>query len=198
MRARGGTLKRLIIVGAGGHGRALAEIVLSLQDHKLVGFIDDSATGLVMRGIAVIGRTDSLADHAACTDVVIVAIGNNRLRETLCIQAQAAGLVLATIVHPRAIVAPSARIGAGSSIMAGSVVGTETQLGRAVIINSGAVVDHHCVVEDFGHVGAGATMAGGSSIGRRAWMQAGASLGYRVKIVDDDVLLPGEGRSALP
>lgn len=195
MRSRCATVKRLVIVGAGGHGRAIAEIVLLLQVHELTGFLDDSATGEVMCGVKVIGLAESLVAHAERADEFIVAIGNNRLREALCARAEAAGLALATIVHPRATVAPSARVGSGSAIMAGSVVGTEAFLGKAVIINSGAVVDHHCVVEDFGHVGAGATMAGGSSLGRRAWMQAGASLGYRVSVANDDVLNPGESRS---
>ncbi|MCZ2156917.1 MAG: hypothetical protein LC114_23970, partial [Bryobacterales bacterium] len=116
-------MKRLVIVGAGGHGRAIAEIVLLLQVHELTGFLDDSATGEVMCGVKVIGLAESLVAHAERADEFIVAIGNNRLREALCARAEAAGLALATIVHPRATVAPSARVGSGSAIMAGSVVG---------------------------------------------------------------------------
>ena len=79
--------------------------------------------------------------------------------------------------------------------MAGATVGTEAQLGKGVIVNSGAVVDHHCRVDDFGHLGVHAAMAGGSVLGRGAWMQAGSALGYGVNIGAGVVLAPGEAIS---
>lgn len=75
--------------------------------------------------------------------------------------------------------------------MAGSIIGTEAKLGAGSIVNSGAVVDHHCTVEDFGHLGVNTSMAGGSILGRAAWMQAGSALGYGVRVQDGVVLAPG-------
>ena len=77
--------------------------------------------------------------------------------------------------------------------MAGAIVGTETRLGLGVIINCGAVIDHHAHIEDFGHLGVNASMAGGTVLGFGAWMQAGSSLGYGVKILPGAVISPGEG-----
>ena len=82
----------------------------------------------------------------------------------------------------------------GHAVMAGAVVGTEARLGQGVIVNCGATVDHHCTVEDFGHLGVNACMAGGAVLGRGAWMQAGAALGYGVHVRADSVLVPGEAR----
>lgn len=135
-------------------------------------------------------------EHRELAEAAIVAIGNNRLREEVHTRLRNAGFDLATVVHPRAVVSPSAVTGEGCAIMAGAVIGTQANLGDGVIVNCGAVVDHHCRVDDFAHVGANATMAGGAVVGRGAWMQAGSAIGYGVRLVPGEVLEPAEGRSA--
>ncbi|OOG50603.1 NeuD/PglB/VioB family sugar acetyltransferase [Polaromonas sp. C04] len=189
-------MKSLLIVGAGGHGRSVAEAVLAAGQYRLVGFVDDAAPGL--RQVwewPVFGTTVNLARYRQQADAAIVAVGNNRLREELYTRLDAAGFELATTIHPKAVVSPRAVIGAGSAIMAGAIVGTEAQLRAGVIVNCGAVVDHHCRVEDFGHLGVNAGMAGGSVLGRGAWMQAGSVLGYGVKVEAGFVLAPGQALS---
>lgn len=186
-------MKRLLIVGAGGHGRAVAEAVLAAGRYKLVGFVDDAAPGLQMVwDLPVLGATADLEIYRDCADAAIVAIGNNRRREALQQRLYAAGFELATVVHPQAMVSPRAVIGAGCAVMAGAIVGTGAQLGGGVIANCGAVVDHDCRVEDFGHLGVNAAMAGGSVLGRNAWMQAGSVLGYGAMVEAGRVLGPGE------
>lgn len=185
-------MKRLLIVGTGGHGRSVAEAALASGDFDTLGFADDAADNVPqVWGYPVWGTTTDLAQYRANADVAIVAIGNNGLREKLCEQLLTAGFELASIVHPRAIVSQSAKIGPGTAIMAGAIVGTEAQLGTGVIVNSGAVVDHHAQVHDYGHLGVNACMAGEAILGRGAWIQAGSSLGYGIKIEANTVLMPG-------
>ena len=172
-------MKGLLIVGAGGHGRSVAEAVLAAGSYKVVGFVDDAASALQhVWALPVFGATADLTSYREYADVAIVAMGNNRLREELHGRLTVAGFELATVVHPKAVVSPRAVIGAGCAIMAGAIVGTEAQLGAGVIVNCGAVVDHDCRVDDFGHLGVNAAMSGGSVLGRSAWMQAGSVLGY--------------------
>ena len=186
---------KLLVVGAGGHGRSVAEAVLLSREYELAGFIDDGWEKLrEVWGYPVFGGTGSLAAQRRHADLAIVAIGNNAVRERLQPQLRELGFELATVVHPRAIVSPRATLGRGCAVMAGAVVGTEARLGQGVIVNCGATVDHHCTVEDFGHLGVNACMAGGSVLGRGAWMQAGAALGYGVHVRADSVLVPGEAR----
>lgn len=187
---------KLLVIGAGGHGRSVAEAVLMSGDYELAGFVDDGWEKLPeVWGYPVFGGIDSLAAHRRHADLAIVAIGNNAVRERLQGRLRELGFVLATIVHPRALVSPRAVLGAGCTVMAGAVVGTEARLGQGVIVNSGATVDHHCTVEDFGHLGVNACMAGGSVLGREVWMQAGSALGYGVTVPPAAVLMPGEARS---
>lgn len=189
--------RRLLIVGAGGHGRSVAEAAMAIGIYEVAGFVDDAADGVApILTFPLLGTTADLSAYRMHGDFAIVAIGNNLLRETLCNQLLAAGFELVTVVHPRAIVSPSAVIGHGSAIMAGAIVGTEARLGCGVIINCGAVVDHDVQVQDFGHLGVNACMAGGSVLGRHAWMQAGSALGYGVRVADNAVLAPGTALSA--
>ena len=171
----------VIIVGAGGHGRSVAEIILSDThcDQKVCGFIDDSwPERKLIWDIPILGDTSDFTKYLPHAQSAVVAIGNNKLRATLQSQLVAVGFDIITVIHPRAIVAPSAKIGVGCTIMAGAVIGTESQLGDGVIVNSGAVVDHHCEVGNYGHLGVGTAMAGGSRLGVGAWLHAGNALGY--------------------
>ncbi len=185
---------RLLVVGAGGHGRSVAEAVLMSGDFDLVGFLDDGAfaSGRDVWGFPVLGPANVFVDYAALASHAVVAIGNNALRQKLCAQLLAAGFALARVVHPRAIVSPRAQLGEGVAVMAGAIVGTEAVLGPGVIVNCGAVVDHHAQVHDFGHLGVNACMAGGSVLGALTWMQVGSALGYGVTLPSGVTLAPGE------
>jgi sugar O-acyltransferase (sialic acid O-acetyltransferase NeuD family) len=185
----------LLVVGAGGHGCSVAEAAELSGQFEVVGFLDDLLpAGEIVLGVPLLGPVASIAQYRARVDQVIVAIGNNAVREKLMLQLVAVDFNLATVLHPRAIVSPSAVLGVGSVVMAGAIVGTEARLGVGSIVNCGAVVDHHATVEDFGHLGVSASMAGGTVLGRGAWMQAGSALGYGVEVVAGEVLLPGTGR----
>ncbi|NMG46039.1 acetyltransferase [Aromatoleum toluvorans] len=187
----------VLIVGAGGHGRSVAEaILLGGGEYRLAGFLDDNwPDPRDVWGYPVFGKFSDLESCLGHTRLVIVAIGNNATRERLQARILAAGGELATIIHPAATVSPRAVLGTGCAVMAGAIVGTEARLGQGVIVNCNATVDHHCTVGDFGHLGVGACMAGGSVLGHGAWMQAGAAIGYGVKVAPGEVLAPG---AALP
>jgi sugar O-acyltransferase (sialic acid O-acetyltransferase NeuD family) len=185
--------KRLFVVGAGGHGRSVAEAAEMSGQYEVVGFLDDAApVGERVLGSYVLGSVSIIFDHGSVTDHVIVAIGNNAVREKLTQHLVDAGFSMATVIHPRAFVSPSAVVGSGSAVMAGAIVGTEARLGLGSIVNCGAVVDHHAQVENFGHLGVNASMAGGTLLGHGVWMQAGAALGYGAEIPAGIFLAPCE------
>jgi sugar O-acyltransferase (sialic acid O-acetyltransferase NeuD family) len=184
----------LLIVGAGGHGRSVAEAVLMADNFNVVGFLDDDAfiRGEAVWGLPVLGAVKAFSQYAGQVTHAVVAIGNNELRQKIFVMMQTAGFTLANIIHPRAIVSPRARLGTGITVMAGAIVGTEASLGNGSIVNSGAVVDHHAQVHEFGHLGVNACMAGCSILGSLAWMQAGSAIGYGIQVVPGGVIKPGE------
>lgn len=189
---------RLLILGAGGHGRSVAEAAQLSGAFDVSGFLDDGLPvgqtvlmSSILGTIGGLGRVDYLRRYRTACDQAIVAVGNNAVRENLMQHLIDMDFDLATVIHPRAFVSPSAVVGMGSAVMAGAIVGTEAHLGIGVIVNCCAVVDHHGKVGDFGHLGVSACMAGGSILGRNAWIQAGCALGYGVEVPAAAVLRPG-------
>ena len=103
---------RLLVVGAGGHGRSVAEAAELSGQFEVVGFLDDAApVGERVLGSHVLGPVASMADHCSVANHAIVAIGNNAVREKLMQQLTEAGYAMVTVVHPRAFVSPTAMVG---------------------------------------------------------------------------------------
>ncbi len=150
-------MKKLLIIGAGGHGQVLAEVAMACG-YDRVDFLDD-------RNPCAVGTTDRAEALAGGYDGVVVSIGNNDLRRTLIQRLQAVDAPIATLVHPRAFVAPSATLGEGSVVLPGAVVNTNARVGKGCILSIGALVDHDATIDDFSHVNAGAVVAAGKSAG---------------------------------
>lgn len=181
----------LYIVGAGGHGRAVAEAALE-NGWKNIRFIDDSyQDGKHVDGWPVVGSTSHLLELIQPNDCAIVAIGNQHTRSALVQRLNELQASLTTIIHPRAYVSPSARLGAGVAIMAGAIVGAHAQIGQGCIVNANATVDHDAILHDFAHLGVGTQLAGGVIIETMAWLQAGCAAGYHVVVKEGRVIPPG-------
>jgi sugar O-acyltransferase (sialic acid O-acetyltransferase NeuD family) len=172
--------KRIVIVCAGGHGAVVADILQRAHDAGAdavpIGFVDDTPEllGTAVLGLDVLGPVASLGGIAR--DAVIVALGDNEARRAVTEQLLAAGERLATAIHPRACIAPSATIGEGSVIAMGAAVSARVTIGRGVIVNTNASVDHDTVVGDFAHISAGATVGGSVRIGSETLIALGASV----------------------
>lgn len=161
-------MNRLRIIGAGGHGRVLADIA-ETAGYRDIAFLDAGFPELRRSGAwDVIGTPADLdeADYA-------LGIGNNQTRMRLL---ETFPDTLVTLVHPSAVVSPHAEIGAGSVICAGAVIGPFVRLGAGCIINTGASVDHDCTLDEGVHLSPGARLGGGVAIGARAWVGIGAAV----------------------
>lgn len=164
-------MSRIVIVGAGGHGAILADMLPGA-----IGFVDDAPEkqSTMILGLPVLGPIASLAtiDH----DAVVISIGDNRTRRVLTDRLIAAGERLARAIHPSASIARSATIGEGSMISAGAIILPRAVIGRGVIVNTKGSVDHDSVVGDFGHVSPGATVGANVRIGEESLVAIGASV----------------------
>ncbi|MGY6269111.1 acetyltransferase [Achromobacter denitrificans] len=182
----------LLIVGSGGHGRAVAEAAAMTGEWTEVVFADDSYPVQQQSGDwRIVGSTQQLPELALNCQAAIVAIGNQAVRERLTGALGELGVPLATIVHPRAWVSKLAEVAGGCAIMAGAMVGACARIGRGAIVNANATVDHDATIGDFAHLGVGVQLAGGVVVEGRAWLQAGSCAGYRVRVPAGAVLPPG-------
>jgi sugar O-acyltransferase (sialic acid O-acetyltransferase NeuD family) len=130
----------------------------------------------------VVGRTAELLRDAAQLDGAVVGIGENATRLAKLRELAAGGVLLASVVHPAAVVSPRAEVGKGSVIFAGAVLNPFARLGRGCIVNSGASVDHDCELADGVHVSPGAHLGGGVRVGEASWIGIGASVIHGVSI----------------
>ena len=173
----------LAILGAGGHGRVVAECA-ELAGWTDIVFFDDAEMPDAMHW-PVAGTTDDLVQGLGAFDGVVVAIGVNALRLERSRTIIARGGRLATLVHPNAAMSPRAVLGAGTVVLAGAVVSVGARLGDAVIVNSGATVDHDCILADGVHVSPGAHLAGGVTVRERSWIGIGAVVRELISIGSD-------------
>lgn len=181
----------LIVFGAGGHGRVVADAALASGTWRGVIAADRNPARWgqeLLPGVPIIdpatipGLSGPVALH--------VAIGDNaaRRREALALRDLAPP---ATVIHPRAAVAPSSSIAPGCLITAQCVVGPMAVLGEGVVINHGAVVDHDCRVDAWAHVAPGARLGGAVHVGASALVGAGATVLRSLAVGADAVLGAG-------
>ena len=160
-------MNRLLILGAGGFGQMAKETALELGYEEVV-FLDDAADGG-----DVIGRCcDYILRHEEYP-VAVAAFGNNKTRLYWTDKLLEAGYQVPALVHPSAVVSPSAVLESGCFVMQRAVVNTHTRLERAALINSGAVVDHDSVVCAGAHVGLGSIVKANCTIESGRKVEAG-------------------------
>lgn len=175
-----------ILLGSGGHARVLLEI-LRLRGVKVLG-LTDPQPGLVDPSIfdlPILGTDEAALALDPSTVGLVNGIGSTaqpRARRTLWKRFHDQGFRFLTLVHPGAIVSPSAVLGEGVQILAGAVIGPGARLSQDVIVNTRAGVDHDCVVGEHSHISVGVTLCGGVTVGAESHVGAGATVlqGLRV------------------
>lgn len=185
---------RIVLLGAGGHAKVVADLLLAAGRFEVIGCLDDdpSTWGRRVLGLPVLGGTDRLAalrDEGVAW--CLAAIGDNRARLAFAERAAAAGFRFPVAVHPRATVAPSVRLGEGTIVAAGAVVNPDAVVGRHVIINTGAVVEHDNRVGDGAHLSPRAALSGGVTVGDRSHLGTGSCAIPGVRIGADCVVGAG-------
>jgi UDP-N-acetylbacillosamine N-acetyltransferase len=168
------TSQGLVIYGAGGHGRVVADAAAA-AGWEVLGFVDDGLPiGHAVLDWRVLGDIGWLRGR---NDVVLAhGLGENALRERTVDALAGQGVVFASVVHPRAVVSRHARVAEGAVVMALAVLNPGCEVGEGAIINTCAIIEHDVVVADYAHVASNATLAGGVRIGRGALIGSGASV----------------------
>jgi UDP-perosamine 4-acetyltransferase len=163
----------LIIIGTGGHARSCLD-VLAETGFAVRGCVGGAPTGRLQANY--LGTDDVLARlRDDGVDNALVAVGDNRLRRKLTNELTEMGFRLPAVVSRHAVVSATATVEDGSIVMHGAVVGPFSRVGRGVIVNTSASVDHDCVVDDFAHLAPGTHLAGEVRIGAGAFLGIGSA-----------------------
>ena len=180
--------KRLVIVGASGHGKVCAEIAELSNRYKNILFLDDDTSIRNCGKYDVFGTSEDINQYVNDDTEFFVSIGDHIHRSRIQEQIETAGGSVATLIHPQAIISEEATIGAGTVVMPGTVINAGTEIGKGVIVNTSSSIDHDCTLKNWIHVAVGAHLCGTVNVGENTWIGAGALIRNNVLIGSDIVL----------
>ncbi|MFZ3577507.1 acetyltransferase [Virgibacillus sp. DJP39] len=173
--------EKLLIIGASGHGKVVADIALKMNKWTGIVFLDDDESITSSINLEVIGKTVDAFKYLDECDI-FVGIGNNATRKKIHMNLETQGATIATLIHPTAVIGEQVELNYGTVVMAGVVINCSTRVGKGCIINTGATLDHDNLIEDFVHVSPGAHLAGTVNVGNGSWLGIGSIISNNVKI----------------
>lgn len=157
---------KLLIIGAGGHGKVVKEIAVAMEKFDRVDFLDDHFE-------SAIGKCEDIQQYTDDYSYGFVAFGNNEERINWILKLRGAGFQLPVLIHPTAYTSPSARVEMGSIVCAKAVVNTNSIIEKGCIIGIGALVDHDSFVSEGTHINSGAIVKAGCKVERLTKVEAG-------------------------
>ncbi|MCP1126098.1 acetyltransferase [Bacillus sp. 3103sda1] len=172
---------KLLIIGASGHGKVVADIALKINKWQSIAFLDDDESVKSSMGIEVIGKSADVFKYIEDCDF-FVGIGNNAIREKIQKKLETEGASIPTLTHPSAVIGEQVELASGTVVMAGVVINCCTTIGKGCIINTGSTIDHDNVIGDYVHISPGAHLAGTVKVGRGTWLGIGSVVSNNVNI----------------
>lgn len=179
-------LNRLIIIGAGGHGKVVADIALKVG-YTDIAFIDDNVVGLCL-GYPIIGKLNAIDNLENYKNDFVIAIGNNYTRRQIVEKYK---INYVSLIHPSAHIGIEVKIGEGTVVMAGAIINSCAMIGNHCIINSGAIVEHDNVIEDYVHISPNVSLGGTVRICKNTHIGISATVLNNIEICNDCMIGAG-------
>ena len=187
--------RRVLIIGAGGHGRVVLDILLQAGIHQVVGLLDSNTDihGRRVDGLPVLGDPEDLPLIAEQhqIDGVVIAIGDNGVRRGLAREIEQAGIELVNAVHPSATIARNATLGRNVVVAAGAVVCAHCQIGDSVILNTGCIIDHQTMIGEGSHICPGVRIAGRVKVESGTFVGIGATIVPKITLGCESIIGAG-------
>lgn len=184
-------MSKLLILGAGGHGKVVGEIALMMKQWKEIAFLDDDINLKEVIGIPVLGKVEEYLLFQKNYKYAFVAIGNNKIRHLLTNELKKSGFEIPILIHPLSILSNNVKIESGSVVMAGSVINSSVKIGESCIVNTSATIDHDCIIKSGVHVSPGVNIGGTVTIDELSWIGIGSSVVNNVNIGKNSIIGAG-------
>ena len=177
----------LVLLGGGGHAKVCYEIAISMNKWKTIIVLDDNSDNNFFE---INGPISDYLDYKDTADF-FVSIGSNDVRANFIKKLEEYGCQLTTLIHPSAIISPSANIGLGTVVMPGVIINANSVIGNSVILNTACTVDHDNRIGNFVHVSPGVHLAGNVTVGSFTWVGIGTSVSNNLSISKDSMVGAG-------
>jgi len=174
---------KLLIIGASGHGKVVADIALKMNRWKSIAFLDDDENIKSSMDLEVIGTSNDVFKHLDEYEIFI-GIGNNATRQRIHETLETVRASIPVLIHPNAVIGNQVEIGNGTAVMAGAVVNCCTKIGKSCIVNTSSTIDHDNCIEDFVHISPGAHLAGTVKVGQGSWLGIGSVVSNNITITN--------------
>lgn len=186
-------MKKLLIWGAGDQGTVTLDCALAMKQYDQIDFLAfKEKEQREIPNYTIYKEQEVNLNQLLCAyDEIIVATGNNDLRELKTSILTSIGISLATIIHPTAIISPFATISKGCTVLANAVIHTNASIGMGCIINTGVIVEHDCMIEDYVNLSPKVAMAGHTVIGRKSFLGIGCTIIDDIKVGKESILGAG-------
>ncbi len=176
---------RLLIIGAGGHGRVVADIALTTGRYIEISFLDDANP--VDFKYPILGKVNTAHKYIETHDI-FVAIGNANVRKRIM---KELNTEFVTLIHKSSVIGLDVKIGQGTVVMPGAIINAGAVVGDGVIVNTSTSIDHDCIVGDYCHVSVGSHLCGTVNVGDKTWIGAGATIVNNINICDNCMIGAG-------
>ena len=172
-------MRKIVILGAGGHCKVIIDIIKSTNKYEIAGITDKSIKGSVLN-IPIIGDDNVLPklykEGVEYAFIGLGALNNMNIRNLLFSRLKEIGFTLPVLIHKTVVVSPYSHMGDGTCVMAGAIINPGSYIGENCIINTGSVIEHDCKVGNNTHISPNAAVAGGVTIGSNAHIGIGSSI----------------------
>jgi len=181
---------KLLIIGASGHGKVVADIAIKMNRWEHIAFLDDNSLLHKSLNLDVIGKIKDISKYLSEYDF-FVAIGNNQVRENIMRKLEDMGANIPVLIHPSAVIGEQIEVGFGTAIMAGAVINCCCNIGKGCIVNTGATLDHDNVIDNYVHISPGVNIAGTVKVGKNSWLGIGSIINNNITITSNCVIGAG-------
>lgn len=181
---------KLVLIGAGGHGKVAADIAKLTGHWNVIQFLDDDPNLKKVNEIDVVGVVSGLRLLVRDHDM-FVSIGNAHKRKQITEIIEKYHASIPSLTHPSAIIAKNVKIGRGSMIAAGTVININSTIGKSCIVNTGANIGHDNSIGEYSHVASGCTLAGTVAVGNNTWIGCGSVVSNNINIVSNSIIGAG-------
>ena len=168
-------MKKIAIIGAGGHGKVIGEIAL-LDQYNTIDFFDDQISQFKNFPFTVQGNLTDLKNKIKNYDAFFVAIGDNKTRHDKISWLREEKVKIVNLIHPKSTISKFSSLGLGTCVMANAVINPGTLIKDGVIINTSVSIDHDCIIEDFSHISPNCSLSGNVNVGKFSHLGTGTSV----------------------